>query len=412
MTAHAQEVFDPSAYPRTYALSVASKWLVSTLGAVLVALGLSGAIYFSLSDQSRNPAGTVVLFVLCGGFALLGIYLLAAAIFHRVILQVDSIQVIDIHRRRHLARGEIEGRSRFSYGQRAWVLIPKPGFGGKIKLSNFLETDKAFRAWILSLPDLDLGKKRAAEQERTEAIALLKQRGFAESSIQRLRSIAGGLNVAVYGLGLASFLVRDPDHVLTWAMVALPCVAILLVAIFAPYYRFGGPRNSPLPDLSLVLIIPGAFLTLHALQNIAPVGWERPLILTLFGSAILAGLAFWCDPWLKRHRGTAVLLLTACCGYGYGAGMEVNALLDQSTPQTYRVLVSSKYVSHGKSTMYHLKLASWGPNAGGQNLLVSYSQYAAVKPGDTVCMSLRSGALRVMWSELGRCDGAVAAREF
>jgi hypothetical protein len=379
--------------------------MVSALGLVLVSLGLSGAIYFLPSDDVHGP-GTVPLIVLCGGFALLGIYLLAVALFYRVIMQADSIQVFEIYRRRHLSRLEIEGRSHFSSGQgmSAWVLVPKPGFGGKIKLSTLLKTDKEFLTWIRSLPDLDVGKRRAREQERTKAIVSLKQRGFAELTIQRLRRIAGGLNLAVYGLGLASFFLRDPNHVLMWAMIALPWVAILLVAKFAPYYRFGGPRNSPLPDLSLVLIIPGAFLTLHALQGIAPVGWEGPLFLTVVGSAILVGLAFWCDPWLKQHQGTAVLLLILCCGYGYGAGLEVNALLDRSTPQTHRVIITAKHVSHGRSTSYHLNLARWGPRVSGQDLMVSYSQYAAVKPGDSVCMLLLPGALRVAWSELGRCD--------
>jgi hypothetical protein len=51
-------------------------------------------------------------------------------------------------------------------------------------------------------------------------------------------------------------------------------------------------------------------------------------------------------------------------------------------------------------------LAPWGPNVSGQDLLVSNSQYAGTKTGDTVCMLLRSGALRVAWSELGHCDDA------
>jgi hypothetical protein len=409
MTAHTQDVFDPGAYPRTYGLSVAGKWMVSVLGLVLVSLSLAGAIFFVLADEGHTPAGSAVLFALCGGFALVGIYLLAAAMFYRVILQADSIQVFEIYRRRQLARGEIEGRSHFAnaQGPSGWVLVPKPGVGGKIKLSMYLKTDKAFLAWIHSLPDLDLGKRRAVERERTDAIASLKQRGFAELSIQRLRRLAGGLNFTVYGLGLASFLVRDPNHVLTCALVALPWIAILLVARLAPYYRFGGPRNSPLPDLSLVLIIPGLFLALRALQGIAPVGWEGPLLLTVFGSAILVGLAFWCDPWLKKHLGVTALLLILCCAYGYGAGMQVNALLDRSTPNTYRVMVTGKYVSHGKSTSYHIKLAPWGPNVSGQTLMVFRSQYEETKTGDTVCMLLRSGALHVAWSELGRCDDAV-----
>jgi hypothetical protein len=379
--------------------------MVSALGLVIVSLSLAGGIFFLLADEGRTPTGSAILVALCSGFALLGTYLLAVVIFYRVTLQADSIQVFEIYRRRHLSRGEIEGRSHFSYGQgmSAWVLVPKPGFGRKIKLSSLLKADKEFLAWIRSLPDLDMGKQRVAEQERTAAIHSLKQRGFAELTIQRLGRIAGGLNLAVYGLGLASFFIRDPYHVLTWAMVALPWVAVLLVAYFAPYYRFGGPRNSPLPDLSLVLILPGAFLTLHALQGIAPVGWEGPLFLTVFGSGIVVGLAFWRDPWLKKHRGTVALLLILCCGYGYGAGMQVNALLDRSVPRPFRVVVISKYASHGKSTSYHLKLAPWGPKVSGQDLMVSYIHYAALKPGDTVCMLLRSGALYVPWSQLGRC---------
>jgi hypothetical protein len=86
--------------------------------------------------------------------------------------------------------------------------------------------------------------------------------------------------------------------------------------------------------------------------------------------------------------------------------LQVNALLDQSTPQAFRVVVTAKHVNRGKSTTYHLKLAPWGPNVGGQDLMVPYSQYAGIKPGDTVCMLLRPGALRVAWSELGRCDDA------
>jgi hypothetical protein len=406
MTSHAQDVFDPSAYPRTYALSVPGKWLVSVLGLVMVSLSLAGAIFLSFGDQGRNPAGSAILLMVCAVFALMGIYLLAVALFYRVILQADSIQVFEIYRRSSVSRLQIEGRSHFAYGQgmTAWVLVPKPGSGGKIKLSNFLKTDKDFRAWIQSLPDLDLDKKRAADRERREAVASLEQHGIAELTLRR---IAGGLSIAAYGLGFASFFVRDVNHLLTWALMVLPWVAILLVAKFAPFYRFGGPRNSPLPDLSLALIGPGFFLTLGVLQSVVPVGWEGPLWLSVLGSVMLVGVAFWRDPWLKQHRGTTVLLLLLCCSYGYGAGMQVNALLDGSTPQTYRVVVTAKHVSHGKSTSYHLSLAPWGPKANGQDLMVPYSQYAVVRPGDTVCMLLRSGALGVAWSELGGCGGSL-----
>jgi hypothetical protein len=402
MTAHAQDVFDPTAYPRTYRLSVGNRLMVSVVGLVL--LGLGGVFFSLLSDVVRWP-GTMPLFVVCGAFASLGIYVLAASFFYRVTLQADSIQVFDIHQRRSLARSEIEGRSHSSEGQvpAGWILVPIAGAGRKIQLSRFLKTDKDFLTWIRSLPDLDLGRKRATEKERTEAIASLKKRGFSAAGIQRLRHVARGLNLSVYVFGLASLLIPDPDHVLTWVMVALPWCTILLVAYFKPYYRFGGPRNSPLPDLTLALITPGLFLTLRALQGIAPVGWEGSLLLTVLGSAALVGVAFWFDPWLKQHRGTAVLLMILGCGYGYGAGMIINALLDESTPRTYQVLVTAKHISRGRGTSYHLQLAAWGPKVGGQEVLVSSSRYSVTKVGDTVCMVLKSGALGVPWSALGGC---------
>jgi hypothetical protein len=401
MTAHAQDVFNPAAYPRTYRLSVGNRLMVSILGLVLV--GLGGVFFSLLSADVRWPAA-VPLFVVCGAFASLGIYVLVASFFYRVTLQADSIQVIEIHRRSSLVRSEIEGRSHFSdrQGPVGWVLVPKPGTGGRVRLSRFLKTDKDFLTWVRTLPDLDIGRKQAVEQERAEAIASLKKRGFSAAAIQRLRHFARAVNFASYGIGLVSFF-RDPDQVLTWVLIALPWAAILLVVYFKPYFRFGGPRNSPLPDLTLALIIPGLFLMLRVLQGVAPVGWEGPLLLTVLGSAALVGLAFWCDPWLKQHRGTALLLLLLCCGYGYGAGMVVNALLDQSTPATYRVIVTAEHMNRGRGTTYYLQLAPWGPNVGGQDVRVSSSRYAATKPGDTVCVVLKSGALGVAWSALGSC---------
>lgn len=406
MSAHQSDAFDPTVYPRTYGMSVAGKWVLIAFGLIAVSLGFGGGIFFAVTNGVSAP-GAVILFIFCGAFALLGIYLLAAVMLYRVVLQADSIQTFEVYRRRQIARQDIEGRSHFwntQGGAPAWVLVPKPGFGGKIKLSTFLKTDTAFRAWMLSLPDLDAGKKRDAAQERSNAIAALKQRGFSELAVQRLAGFARGLNWVVYAVGIASFFISDPQHLFTWTMVALPWTGILLVAAFRPYYRFGGPRNSPLPDLSLVLIIPGALLTLRVLQSIAPIGWQGPLWLTSIGSLILVGAALWVDPWLRRHRGTTILLVFVCCGYGYGAGLELNALLDRSASQAYQVKVISKYVSHGKSTSYHLKLAPWGPNVNGQDLMVSASRYARTSPKSSVCMLLRSGALNVAWSELGLCD--------
>jgi hypothetical protein len=250
---------------------------------------------------------------------------------------------------------------------------------------------------------LDNKKKQTSSEERTQAIASLRERGISESTIRWLPRLSVAINVAVYALGIAGFFVSDPGHLQVWVLIALPWAAILAVKYFSPFFRFGGPINSSVPDLSLALIIPGLFLSLRVLQAINPVGWEGPLSLTVIGSVLLVGAAIWGDPWLQQHRVTSVLVALLCCGYGYGAGMQVNALLDKSMPQPFQVKVLGKSVGTGRSANYYLVLAPWGPRVAGQKLSVPRSLYEETKLGDSVCMVLRSGALGVAWSEPGSC---------
>jgi hypothetical protein len=52
--------------------------------------------------------------------------------------------------------------------------------------------------------------------------------------------------------------------------------------------------------------------------------------LVLMAAALLA------DPWLRSHCWAAALVAVLVGGYGYGAGLEVNALLDLSSDQLKR----------------------------------------------------------------------------
>jgi hypothetical protein len=314
-------------------------------------------------------------------------------------------------RHRRLERTNILGRRHFvsKAGSGRWILVPKDGFGRKLELSMFLQTDKDFSAWILSLPDLDRDRKDAEERERTDAISVLNKRGYGEHAQGKLRQVATWLYRGVYGLGIAIFFVPDPYHVLTWTAVAIPWLAIGAVAKFRPFYRFGGPKSSPLPDLSLLLIIPGAFLTLKALGSMSTVDWHSALALTLLGGLVTVGAAFYVDPWLRKHLGTAALLALLCCGYGYGAGLEVNALLDHSTPTSYRVTVLSKRVSRGRSTSYYLGVPAWGPHHSGEDVMVAGWRYRDTRVGDTVCILLRPGAFSVGWYVLASCGNELTS---
>jgi hypothetical protein len=324
--------------------------------------------------------------------------------FYCVILSAGGIEVFDVLRRRRLERADIAGRQRLVNQIGAgWTLVPKGGLGGKLQLSSFLKTDRDFSDWILSLPDLDEDKKAAAARELSEATDALKARGLDAKAIRRLRQLATGIGVAPYAWGIGVFLLPNPHHVLTWASVAVPWLAIGLVARFEPFYRIGGPKKSPLPDLTLAVIIPGCVLSLQALNSMFPVGWRPTLELSLVFCFGLWAAAMLADPWLRKHRVAALLLAALCSGYGYGAGLEVNALLDQSTPISYPVAVTSKHIGGGRGHTYHLGLAPWGPYRISGDVLVPLWRYRQTQIGNTVCVALRAGALGVAWYTVGSC---------
>lgn len=406
MTSHRRDIpqFEPAKYPRTYGLSLGMQRFLIPMGLLILGLGVIGSIYFGVlaADTLRARA---VGGALCILFASLGLYLTLSSRRYKVVLGANVIEVCGLLRHRQLERTNILGRRHFANraGSGRWILVPKGGFGGKLELSMFLQTDKDFSAWILTLPDLDRDRKDVEERESADAIGALNERGYREHAQGKLRQVATWLYRGAYALGIAILLIPDPYHVLTWTAVALPWLAIAAVAKFRPFYRFGGPNNCPLPDLSPPLFIPGIFLALVALKSMSTVDWQSTLVLTLLGALAIVGAAFYVDPWLRKHFGAAALLAVLCCGYGYGAGLEANALLDHSTPRPYHVTVLSKRVSHGKSRSYYLGVPAWGPHALGEDVMVSRWRYQNTRVGDTACIQLRPGALRVGWYVLASC---------
>jgi hypothetical protein len=403
MTTRSNEIISAT-FPRTYSLSRDAWRFMVTVGLLVMVLGVAGSIYIGLHTDDPIK-GRVVGGTLCGAFAILGLLLLLNVRRYQVILGAGYIEVVELFGRRRLERINILGRRHFqsNAGTGRWILIPERGFGRKLELSMFLATDADFVTWVLSLPDLDSDRKDTEAKDLSNAVAVLKERGYGEGDQARLRRAAVWAYRGAYGLAIAIFLIPDPHHVFVWTAVALPWLGIGAVAKFAPFYRFGGPRNSPLPDLSPLLFLPGLFLVLKVLRSISIVDWHSALALTLIGAFAVMGAAFYVDRWLRKHLGTAMLLLLLCCSYGYGAGIEVNALLDHARPTIYPVAVLSKHISRGKSTSYYIAVSPWGPHPAGDDVMVSPGRYRSTGVGDRMCVLLKPGVFMVGWFVLDFC---------
>ena len=110
------------------------------------------------------------------------------------------------------------------------------------------------------------------------------------------------------------------------------------------------------------------------------------------------------DPWFRQQRWALALVGVFACVYGYGVSLEINALADRSIARVHRVKVLAEFVSESsKIKSWYLTLAPWGPVSESEDINVPEAQYERTKPGDTVCVQLKSGALQVAWYRIGPC---------
>jgi hypothetical protein len=405
-----QDRLEVPLYPRTYRVSLGWKLFLVVAGVSFGFGSIAGLVFLilRLPDTGNLPVwATIVLGATLAGFACMGLYTALSALMYRVVLTADGIEVVEPFRRRQLLRQEILGRRmlRAQQGPPTLVLVPNDEKAKKLKIALILKRDPIFDDWCTTLADLDQQELRRSEQEIAETLyqdLMPEERGH---RIGRLRSLANWMNVAVISLVAASFLLPDHEHLLTGTLIALPWVAIWLVARFQPLYRFGGNRNDGHPDFSAILMLPGLALTMRAME-LRTLDWRPLVMLACAGSLILTGAALKADPWLRQKRWTAVLLGIFACTYGYGAGLEINVLADSAAPSAYTTVVLGKHASHGsKSTIWYLNLAPWGPIRKAGDVSVSAARYRATRTGATLCMYLGAGAFGIPWYQVRDCPG-------
>jgi hypothetical protein len=399
--------FNATHYPRDYSMGGGYRALYVVLGLV-IALGSTLLMYFVALHGSGPHAGRLLASGLFLIFFLFGLYLMASAVRYHVTLDADSVEVTGAIRHRLVLRRDIKGiRRRIVRGSPAsWIVVVNDGVGRNLQLSQSLKTDRDFTAWIRSFPDLDREAEEAAAREAAEAARILEARGVGVGAQRTLRQLATVLSTGSYALLFLLLLVPRWQPVLIWLAIAWPLVTIALVAYFQPLFRFGGSKGKALPDLSMGLFFPGLALTLLVLNALHTLHWWTPLIAAVSGSVILVGLAWWADPWLRRQRWAAPALGLLCCAYGYGAGLELDARLDASTPTFYPVRVLSMHINRGKSTSYHVEVSPWGPIEDADDITVPRNRYAGTRVGDTLCTSLHQGALAIPWYVLGDCPAS------
>jgi hypothetical protein len=394
-----------SDYPRTYRPS--GGWTVFLfLVAALVAIGGAlGVWYFGTGHEVRSPKDAMMLVGVCSAFVLLGLWLILFLLRFRILLLADGIEVRGLIFARMLPRDEILGW-KVVPGHNSppvLVLVPRSEHGRPLKVMSIFKPDVAFEDWLKTLKNLDAEEARQSAEEIAndpEVGATPEER---LAGLPRARRIAGALQIAAFSAMAWGAFYPRPYRAAILTLAVLPWVAVGIVWRSPGLYRIDERRNDVHPNVAVPFILPGFVLLLRMLFDLHVFEWQGAIWLSISVGVVLWFAALMADPALRARKGIALLLLLLTSAYGAGAGLEANALLDKNPETIYQAKVLAKNIESGRHTEYKLHLSPWGPKKETDMVSVRRKFYESVKPGESVCVALRPGALHVAWYAVRRC---------
>ena len=390
-------------YPHTYRLSRGWMAFMVVFGAAAIIGGCIGLWFATTASKAYSSA--ITLLALCLALVVFGAYCILSAVRSCVVLFADRVEDHGVFLTRELTRQQILGR-RFQQAQNspgALVLVPRDD-ARKIKIAQVLKTDGAFEEWTSSLPDLDAQDLKASEEEIAGGVEGSSLREGRLDELARGRKLAMWLKVATYVIAGWSWVYPQPYGLAITLLILLPWLAVMIVVRSDGLFRIDQRKNDAHPSVGTLFLIPGLILAMRVLNDMHVLAWKPALYLSLGIGFVLWVVAAKVDASLRARPFTLALLLLITCAYGYGAGLEIDKLLDRSAAMVYSGRVVDKHISSGsRHTSYDLRVNSPELDVFNGNISVSASLYRSVEVGDSVCASVRRGALNIPWFVVQQC---------
>jgi hypothetical protein len=389
--------------PRIYRPGPGWTALLAIVG--LFVMGCGVAIVLQTAGAGARDSHTVALLA---GFAtlcvMMGLYLVLYVVENRIRLFPDRIEFQHVLHTRTIHREDIAGW-RFQQSSQSSSLVFQLRGGGYVRVPTFFQFDSAFLRWRDSLPNLDEVARKASEAE------ILADPNFGATpeersgSLQRGRVLATVFSVVGAAAGFWGMIYPHPYWPLMAFLVVLPLLAVGAVGYSRGLLRMNlSPRSDAHPALLIPFLFPSLALVIRGLSDFRLLNaWEGAAWWSLGAGLAVLAITWTVDPSVRANARLTILIGFLCCGYGFGIVAAANGLFDRSAPVLYTPRVTGKYIRRGKSTSYNLRLEPWGPVTGPTQVSVSRSLYGSTSAGDTVCASLREGALGFKWYRISAC---------
>jgi len=395
---------DVSLYPRTYRASVWSNLFLVVVYCLGVLGSLAAVVYSGIGPDDTTPGVRLFSVAFFAVLLVISVYGFLVTVTAQVVLAMDRIESKNYFSSKSMLREDIAGlrNLRTRYGS-ILVLVPRDETQKKLKISMYITRDAEFYEWLRAIPDLDV-------QDRQESLAqAAKDLGLGKTAFARGPLLAQGkatattLGITTAILGVWSWFVPNPHWLVIFALGVLPLISLTLVIRFKGLYQLDEYRNDARPSLGIPFIMPGLFLVLRTLLGFDLLQVRSLVVASVLIALVLFSISLRYDPSLRKRRWVVILPLIFWFVYAYGALSQVNALADHSAPETFPVTVLSQRVSGGRSTTWYLGISAWGPVPSPSEVSVSSSLYRSVKPGDSVCVYLHTGALKSPWYYVSHC---------
>jgi hypothetical protein len=331
-------------------------------------------------------------------------YLILLMLRSLVILGPDAITARTIISTRKMLRNEIEGWRLLPTRYIATLeLVPRDKAKKKLRIGMLMRTDALFRAWFSGIPDLDAQELARSEAQITADSEIAPTPGQAHERLAQARRVARASSIIATAVSFWGWFFPRPYELVIAILIALPIAALSLAAWSKGLYGIDELRNDARADLGVTFLLPGAVLALRAIRDIQLLAWMPALVWALFGAAVVTLVILRVDKTIRNRRLEVILLFLLGTAYHYGTIAQLNVLLDHSAPEGFQATVLSKHVSNDRDPTWELEVGPWGPRHGNTDLSVPKSVYDSAAPGQSVCVYVRAGALKLPWYYVMPC---------
>ncbi len=359
---------DGSGFPRNYRPSAVSRCSFGAMAAVAGVCLVGCVLTLPPPKRPAEQVFAVSFLVLLATIAMAGAF---AAFSGKVTLYPDRIEIPAMWRRRAFSRSDFSGW-RMSQGN--IVLVPRDRARRKVTLL-YLKKDTVLKEWLDAIPSLDAQEQR---KSRDEIAADPEIGSTPEERLAKLHSAQRFAMWARWPVLLVFFWTSAYPHPYVLAigiLAALPGLAVWAASRHQGLFGLGVEANDAHANIGTLFLMLSVALATRAWWDARPVSLGPGLLPALLFGGLLFASVLRADPKLVPNTATRLVLLLTVLPYGWGVGLQANALLDRSAPTTYTA----------------------------KNLALPGSLRNLVKSGDTVCIDVRPGALHIAWYTLRPC---------